>query len=841
MNTNFVINTSKIRGYKNKLLGISLIAMFAISILMAFSPNASAQIGLTQPRPSLGYISVAPRLIGVGQTATVNLWVAPSPTGYSLSPWYGPPPGFLGFSVTFTRPDGTKDTFMPQQTTGNYVPGQSDALGAMVFYYVPNIAGNWSVTMSMPAQNFTDASGTVLYAACSSSPAYFTVTTEQQNAGLLNGWPWAPLPNDNVYWNYPINSNNREWASIAGPMYPQTGGGTWQPYGLAPSSPHIVWQLQGGNGGLMGGDTGTLSLQGAGSTPIILMGKAYISGINALGGANCYDLTTGKLLWESNNTVTRAIFLPGNEFSQSTSSTQATGVVLADTTAPAVYLFGTSTGATIKGLATQNWNYIDPLTGRIAATFTNATMGTGIMRNYNELVFGNVMSGQRNVTPYYMNVNYVWGWNRSKVVGNDWYTGLMWTQNVSRHWGGVDEQGPGDGSARTAVALSDDMSTLVVGGGPGDTQLKGFSTTDGHSVWNTSFNYVSLNGGAMFNTNYFLTFDRPQGTWRCYSDLTGALLWAASDLGINEWATQTSLRTASDASNAYFPSPDGTVTALNKDDGTKLWTSKPILTGEEVTNSLGCWQLPIVAGGFVYVYCGYSLSYELEPIPRFSVTACLNATTGETVWILNGGNNPVGEANGYLFTTGIFSGMITCIGKGQTSSSVAIQNDVVAKGATVLIKGNVLDQSPASPGTPAVSEASMSEWMDYLQFQNATLLNSPPSPLGVQVTLTAVDPNMNCITIGTTTTDAAGNYGFNYVPPITGMYTITATFAGSNSYWPSSSETMLTVTEAPAATSTATTTTSADVTTPIYIVGIALAIVIIIVGAVIVLLQRKRP
>ena len=42
--------------------------------------------------------------------------------------------------------------------------------------------------------------------------------------------------------------------------------------------------------------------------------------------------------------------------------------------------------------------------------------------------------------------------------------------------------------------------------------------------------------------------------------------------------------------------------------------------------------------------------------------------------------------------------------------------------------------------------------------QNATLLNNPPKEQGVPVTLTAVDPNNNTVTIGTTTTDSAGNY-----------------------------------------------------------------------------------
>jgi hypothetical protein len=844
MNTNFVINTSKIRGYKSKILALSLIGIFAISIVMAFAPTSLAQPGIAQPIKSFSYISVAPLVIGVGQIATVNYWFAPTSTGYSTSPWYGPPPGYLGTSVTFTRPDGTKDTFMPTQATGNYSAGETDALSSVVFFYTPNMVGNWSVTCSMPAQNFTDASGTVLTAPSTSAPAYFTVTTEAQNAGLLNGYPWSPLPNDNVFWTYPISPNNREWASIAAPMFPQVSGGYWQPYGPAPSTPHILWQLQTGMGGMIGGDAGNIALQASLTTPIILMGKMILNGMNSFGGANCYDLYTGKLLWESNYTVTRPILLPPNELRQSISSTQNTGTVLAATTPPEVYLFGTSTGPTIKGLATQNWHYIDPLTGRVTLTFTNATGGTGIMSPYSNLVYGNVMTDQSTVSPYVMKTNYVWGWDKSKVTGNDWYTGLLWKSNVSRHWGGVDVYGPGDGSARTSLHLSADMSTLVFGGGPGNVKAMGFSTTDGHSVWNTTFNYVCLLiPTQLYNTNYFMTGVREENTYRCYSALTGALVWTIKNPGINVWETQ-NYCFSNDATTLYLPSPDGTVTAINIADGTKLWTSEPIPTTEIVTMALpAAWHdRPIVAGGFVYVYLGYSTGYELEPIPRFAMTICLNATTGKTVWTLNGAGNPYAEAGGYLFNKGTYDGIQNCIAKGPTSTSVSVQNNVITQGGNVLIEGNVLDQSPASPDTPAVSDASMSEWMDYLHMQNATLLNSPPSPLGVQVTLTAVDPNMNCITIGTTTTDSTGNFYVNWTPQIEGQYTITAAFTGSGSYWPSSAETGCVVNAAAATTPAPTTGTSTSVADMYFVPAIAGIIVVMIIGFVVLFLAlRKRP
>lgn len=70
------------------------------------------------------------------------------------------------------------------------------------------------------------------------------------------------------------------------------------------------------------------------------------------------------------------------------------------------------------------------------------------------------------------------------------------------------------------------------------------------------------------------------------------------------------------------------------------------------------------------------------------------------------------------------------------------------------------------------------------------------------------------------------------------MYTITASFAGSNSYWPSTSETKLTVVEAPQA--SATSTPIANPPYELYTIGSAVA-VIIALAIVAMLLLRKKP
>jgi hypothetical protein len=97
----------------------------------------------------------------------------------------------------------------------------------------------------------------------------------------------------------------------------------------------------------------------------------------------------------------------------------------------------------------------------------------------------------------------------------------------------------------------------------------------------------------------------------------------------------------------------------------------------------------------------------------------------------------------------------------------------------------------------------MKPWMEYLYMQKPM----PNDATGVKVHLTALDSNSNTEDLGVVTSDTSGLYSLMWTPPITGKYTITATFEGSNSYWPSSSETAIGVTEpivAPAIVVTAT-------------------------------------
>ena len=143
-------------------------------------------------------------------------------------------------------------------------------------------------------------------------------------------------------------------------------------------------------------------------------------------------------------------------------------------------------------------------------------------------------------------------------------------------------------------------------------------------------------------------------------------------------------------------------------------------------------------------------------------------------------------------------------------------------------------------GVPVCSDASMESWMGYVYQQQA----EPTNFTGVTVTLTAIDPNHNFITIGTATTDSKGAFSYMWTPPsVPGKYTVTATFAGTNGYWGSSAETAMAAQNAPATPAPTATPVTGLATMSGLTIGIAAAVIAIIIAIAIVglLLLRKKP
>jgi hypothetical protein len=154
-------------------------------------------------------------------------------------------------------------------------------------------------------------------------------------------------------------------------------------------------------------------------------------------------------------------------------------------------------------------------------------------------------------------------------------------------------------------------------------------------------------------------------------------------------------------------------------------------------------------------------------------------------------------SGGYM-ALGARDGVMYMFGIGLSETTLSAPQLAVPAGQKVLLTGAVLDLSPAQPGVPCVAKESVAAQMEHIHMQvpvGGQLDNVPM--IGVPVVLYATDPNGNDVYIGTVTSDGySGVFGFDdWVPSVPGLYTITATFLGDDSYDGSSATTYLTVAE----------------------------------------------
>jgi hypothetical protein len=210
-----------------------------------------------------------------------------------------------------------------------------------------------------------------------------------------------------------------------------------------------------------------------------------------------------------------------------------------------------------------------------------------------------------------------------------------------------------------------------------------------------------------------------------------------------------------------------------------------------------------------------------------------------------GGNGVIGDS--IIATMDTYDQRVYAIGKGPTQLTVVSPTSSIDNGKQFVIQGSVTDISPGTAnskltmrfpnGVPAVSDASQSDWMMYVYKQ----FECPTNASGVPLTISVVDSNGNYRVVGTTTSDASGDYSFAWKPDISGAFHVYATFAGSKAYYGSSAEATFVVDE-PVATASPMPTpapSAADLYFLPAIIGVIVAI--LIVGAVLALLVTKKP
>ncbi len=781
--------------------------------------------------------------------------------------------------MTITKPDGTTET------KGPYT---SDPTGSTWFYYAPTQIGTYQFQFSFPGQqvNGTDQYGNRISGYYQPSTSPKVPLTVQQNPILP--YPETPLPKPNEYWQRPIYGTNREWNTIAGnwlmqsynTTYTYNLNGGFNPYTTAPNTAHVVWTKPLAFGGVVGGELGDhsyytgLSYEFKMVPPIIMNGILYYNTPDyPQYGWYAVDIRNGKTLWWHNSTDT-VITKTYGTLASWPGYPQLTLGQLYDNENPnqhgvIPYLWA------ING-PPNRYDMYDAFTGNWILSFANSSRGMNVLAQNDGSLLVYVLNGaaswltkwnsSKAILAYPGLQSYPWLWRPPQGVTLDWNKGIEW--NVTTPVNKLPY-------SQALYSTASDVLLAVTGSwtAPGDFQVEiGYSAVDGHVMWvqNRTTASGATTWGLMgaLGEGVYTEFVKETMQWYGYDITTGQKVWGPTEAYTSAWGMYNGGYVSGVAyGKLYAAGYDGMIHCYNVHTGAHLWDYSAGVTGYETVYGvypLGFHRALAIADGKVFIVTGeHSPS---DPLWRGSSLHVIDANTGKAVWKVLGWLQNPAIADGYLVANNGYDNQIYCFGKGQTATTISASPVTIASGGATTIQGTVTDQSPGqtclgipAAGTPAISDASMSPWMEYLYMQQP----KPTNATGVPVTLTAFDPNGNTENIGTVTSDITGGYGISWTPPVPGLYTITATFAGSNSYYSSSSETHITLSKAaaaqpvqmPAQTATplptATQTPSAQVTAtpvpppsspsiPTTYITIAIVAIIVVVAAAALALRRRK-
>jgi outer membrane protein assembly factor BamB len=789
---------------------ITLIVLLTLSAFIAIIPAVSAHVPGWQI-PTVAFLNVEPNPVGINQRVQVTMWLDKVPPTANVQ--FGD--RWENFKVTVTKPDGTTEMLGPFTTSD---VGATDTLytptALGTYYFQLNFPGQVLAGKNPPPAGNTNAFINDTYLPSTSPKVALTVQQAQ-----ITPYPTTPLPTG--YWQRPINGMNSNWASISGDWLLGSydgAGNKWNPFTRAPNSAHIIWTKPLAFGGVNGGNytdwnyyTG-LAYETKFSTPIIMCGRLYMnlphSTSAGAGGLACFDLRTGEQLWWLNNT--RISF--GQEYDYN--SPNQFGAI------PYIWWLNGST-----------YQVYDPFDGSWLFNIANVTSGTTTLGPNGEILvytlnaargWVSMWNSSRAIMAYQYTLpgGNAWQWRPMMQLVMDWKLGVQWNYTTLPALPTGVTVALSKVSSGVILAASGSLST------PQNWQWEvGYSTTDGHQLWSqnrttpTGATNWALMGPA--SDGVYTEFHQSEMSWYGFSLNTGLQIWGPTEpypraFGMYSW--QASIAYGMLLALDY----GGYVHAYNIQTGKKVWDFYAGSSGLET--AYGSWPLnnpaPTSADGKIYVVDGHAYN---PPIYKGASIYCLNATDGTLIWKSLGyyTYDPIVIADGILLAYSVYDAQIHAYGQGRSATTVSAPDVAIPQGNQVLIKGTVTDQSPGqtclgvpAAGTPAISDASMSDWMAYLYHQQP----KPTNAIGVQVKLTAIDPNKNWQDIGTVTSDAKGNFAIAWTPPVPGLYTITATFAGSNSYYASEAGTSFIVSTAPSAAPAATeapTQTIAPTPTPV--------------------------
>ena len=911
----------KMKTSKNKTATILLAAFLMISMMasLVLVPVKGQFQEITPPAgstvPSYAFLNIAPNPAGVGQTVTLDMFLA-SPLLTSE--------GATNMTIVETTPSGTITTLGPFT---------SDATGGTYTTFIPETTGNYTFQFFYGGQKMTNG----LY----TGPSQTTVQTlvVQQSQIPLSSYPITPLPTN--YWQTPVTAeNSQNWYAITGPWlgygsvtFASTGGynntGNYNPYTQDVLSGHVLWTKPWAVGGLAGGDLGGTELSNFWSTsqywpkfaPVIMNGILYSTWYTTTtgysNGITAINLYNGQTLWTLNTTNP---LLCGMETQWKTINMYGVigPYIVTSGTLPGVN-DGTTIGPYGPAAATE-FNLYDALTGTYVLSIVNGTASPTLTTDANGNIIGYytystpgtvttygttpatggfpTVTGKVTITPtsppYVVEWNMsnalaaigapgqsqAWGWSppTGSVVnfayGNMWATPMANTTtdtgatlNNGQLAYATQINGIGGMLTNNAVVLTGGFTTGQGTGGEQDGWLivSAKDATTGATLFAKNYTYPTVGALLPFTRTIVQVTD---GEIIICNQVNNQVVAINARTGNIDW--KTTLQGSNGATpNLYnvfgiairngpgmsvYEGFGGDIWGVNDTTGNIMWytNTTAILGNPGIETPYGIWPLWVfgctcVSNGVAYLPVGHEYN---PPLFHGAQLLALNLTNGNLMWSeLDFSVESTSIAQGIILSRNAYDNQIYAMGKGPSAMTVTAPDVGVTTATPITITGTIIDVSAGATqeavkanfpnGLPCVSDASQSHWMEYVYQQQPF----PTGATGVTVTLSVIDSNNNFRTIGTTTSDTSGHYAFTWIPDIPGNYTLIASFAGSNSYYGSTTETNF-YASSPATTTTPSATAQSNLaTTSTVVTGIvAIIIVIIIIGVVLALLMmRKRP
>ncbi len=545
---------------------------------------------------------------------------------------------------------------------------------------------------------------------------------------------------------------------------------------------------------------------------------------------------------------------------------------------PALYNDSTASGASLTTAQSQEGNVTQPAIGTPAGLNNNAPA------TYNYVIYANVVNSSSPLYDYDWNISVLWLNN----MGNQTLSTVVNAAGNAQIVEGYSATGSNPDASNPATVIAAyygqfmlfHNGTLPSGGTPFyttswapytyfavDLNVSHTATFGTVLWWNTlqppSDNVTVLESGVDPVAGVFYETLKETMQYVAYSTTTGQKLWGptpsqpALDYYGNDFGGDLDGQLA--YGNLYSVGFAGVLYCYNEATGNLLWTYGNGGTGNSTyagfNTFYGDYPTFIQAIGNGVIYTDTTEHTINDPIYKGALTRAINATDGAEIWTLSdwtgGGGTPdsYAIADGYTTFFNGYDDQVYSLGQGPSATTVSAPQTAITAGTNVAIQGTVMDISAGTQqteqkadfpnGVPCASDASMGAWMGYVYQQQP----EPTNFTGVTVTLTAIDPNGNFVSLGTATTDTNGVYHYTWTPPtIPGTYSVTATFAGTNGYWPSKAETTLIVQNAPTVSPTASpisnVATTSDLLTYMAAAVIAIIIAIAIVGLILV---RKKP